>query len=203
MKEQVKMTIEEAHRLGLMKQVDKKVLTIRRAGEELGVSLRQAKRIRKRYLAKGEIGIISLKRGQPSHRKIPEDVKSKVMDLVMTTYEGFGPTLACEKLAERDRLQLSNETLRKWTIEAGIRRPKKRKEQKVYQRRTRRSRFGELLQGDGSPHAWFEGHGEKCSFLQFVDDATGHSTVGKFVPVESGDGYLDILQEHLSGDSVN
>jgi hypothetical protein len=197
MKEQAKMTIKEAQRLSVMRQVDKKILTIRKASEELGVSLRQAKRIRKSYLANGEIGLISLKRGQPSHRKISEDVKSRVMDLMMTTYEGFGPTLACEKLAERDHLQLSNETLRKWMIGAGIRRPKKRKEQKVYQRRTRRSRFGELLQGDGSPHAWFGDRGEKCCLLQFVDDATGHTTVAKFIPVESGDGYLDILEEHL------
>ena len=48
------MSIEEANRLSVMRQIDKKILSIRRASEELGISLRQAKRIRKRYLREGE-----------------------------------------------------------------------------------------------------------------------------------------------------
>lgn len=195
MKEKIQMSIKEAERLSVMRQIDKKILTLRKASEEMGVSQRQAKRIRKNYLARGEEGLISLKRGQPGNRRISEDIKNKVMTLIRTTYEGFGPTLASEKLEERDHLKVSNETLRQWMIEAGIQKPKKRKEQKIYQRRIRRSRFGELLQGDGSPHVWFGK--EKSVFLQFVDDATGATTVGRFVPVENTNGYLEILEEHL------
>jgi hypothetical protein len=197
MKEQIQMTVKEAERLSVMRQIDKKILTIEKASEELGISIRQTKRIRKNYLVDGEKGLVSRKRGRQSNRKISDTTKSEIMALVTTTYEGFGPTLASEKLEERHQLKISNETLRKWMIELGSYRPKKRKEQRVYQRRTRRSRFGELLQGDGSPHAWFEDRGEKCVFLQFVDDATGHTTVGRFVSTETTDGYLEILQEHL------
>jgi hypothetical protein len=82
-------------------------------------------------------------------------------------------------------------------IEAGIWRPKRKKEKRVYQRRVRRSRFGELLQGDGSPHDWFEGRGQRCSLLQFVDDATSKTTAAKFVPSETTEGYLELLQEQL------
>jgi hypothetical protein len=82
-------------------------------------------------------------------------------------------------------------------IEAETLRPKKRKEQKIYQRRTRRSRFGELLQGDGSPHAWFDDRREKCNLVQFVDDATEKTTVAKFVTTETTNGYIEILNEHL------
>ena len=49
MKETLKMTIKEAERLSVMRQVDKKILTIKKASEELGLSLRQAKRLRRRY----------------------------------------------------------------------------------------------------------------------------------------------------------
>ncbi|MCB1085195.1 MAG: helix-turn-helix domain-containing protein, partial [Chlamydiia bacterium] len=49
MKEMIKMTLKEAERLSVMRQVDKKNLTLRKASEELGLSLRQTKRIRKRY----------------------------------------------------------------------------------------------------------------------------------------------------------
>lgn len=197
MKEILQMSIGEADRLGVMRRIDKKILNIRKASEEIGVSLRQAKRIRKRYLATGEAGLVSQKRGRPSNRKIPEKIQKQVMTLLTTTYQGFGPTLACEKLEERDRVHLSAETLRKWMIAAAIHKPKKRKAQKVYQRRLRRSRFGELLQGDGSPHAWFDDRGERCTLVQFVDDATGETTTAKFVPTETAEGYLAILEEHL------
>lgn len=191
------MSIEEAKRLEVMKQMDRNVLNMRRASEELEVSLRQAKRIRKRYLNAGEVGLISKKRGKASNRKTADDIRARVIDLLTTTYQHFGPTLASEKLEERDQIKLSAETLRKWMIEIEVHRPKKRKIGRVYQRRTRRSRFGELLQGDGSPHAWFDDRGEKCNLVQFVDDATGQTTVAKFIEAETTEGYLAILQEHL------
>src|ERR1700722_4527023 len=59
MKENLKMSIREAERLSIMRQIDKKILTLRKASEELGISLRQTKRVRKRYLENGEKGLIS------------------------------------------------------------------------------------------------------------------------------------------------
>ena len=196
-KENLKMSVKEADRLGIMRQIDKKILTIRQAGEQLGVSLRQGKRIRKRYIQEGAQGLISRKRGLSSNNKVPRESRNRVIELLNVTYVGFGPTLASEKLLERDDIKLSAETLRKWMIEEGIWRPKKKRESKVYQRRTRRSRFGELLQGDGSPHDWLEGRSGKFTLLQFVDDATGIITAARFVPVETTEGYIELLQEHL------
>lgn len=82
-------------------------------------------------------------------------------------------------------------------IEEGLWEAKKKKAIRVYQRRARRSRFGELVQGDGSSHDWFEGRGLLCTLLQFVDDATGITTAARFVSVESTEGYLSLLKEHL------
>lgn len=117
--------------------------------------------------------------------------------MIQTTYVDFGPTLVSEKLKERNQIKLSAETLRKWMIEEGLWKSKRKREGKVYQRRARRSRFGELLQGDASSHDWFEGRGEKCAFLQFVDDATGITTAARFAPSESTEGYLEVLKEHV------
>lgn len=195
--EEIKMTIKEADRLGMMRQIDKKKLTVKQASEQLGVSLRQAKRIRKRYLFYGEQGLISRRRGAPSGNKIAEEIRHKIMSLVREKYVDFGPTLASEKLKERDKMVLSEETLRKWMIEDGLWKAKRKKVGKVYQRRTRRSRYGEMLQGDGSPHDWLEGRGPRCNLVQFVDDATSQTTSAKFVPAETTESYLEILQEHL------
>nr|NGX38284.1 hypothetical protein [Chlamydiota bacterium] len=176
MKEKAQMSIKEAERLSVMRQVDKKFLTLREASEELQLSLRHTKRVRKRYLQRGEEGLISLKRGKENNRKIDQKIRNRAIYLVKTNYVGFGPTLASEKLKERDGITLSSETLRKWLIEEGIWKGKRKKEVRECQRRARRSRFGELLQGDGSHHDWFEGRAEKCSRLQLLDDATSKNT---------------------------
>lgn len=197
MKETLKMSIKEAERLGIMRQIDKKKLTIAKASEELGLSLRQTKRVRKRYLKDGEAGLISLKRGRASNRKIESKIRNRAMSLIKTKLVGFGPTLAKEKLKEFEGIKVSEETVRKWLIEEGLWEVKRKKEVKVYQRRKRRSRFGELIQGDGSPHDWFEGRGERCNLIQFVDDATSKTTAARFVKSETTEAYLELLEEHL------
>lgn len=197
MEEKVHMSIKEAERLSLMKQVDKKILTLEKAAKEAGLSLRQIKRVRKRYLQQGEKGLISLKRGKESNRKFSNEFRSKALTLIKTSYADFGPTFACEKLESRHEIKVSPETLRKWLIEEGIWKPKRKREIRIHQRRSRRSCFGELIQGDGSPHKWFEDRGPKCTLLQFVDDATSKTTAARFVPAEGTEGYLELLKEHL------
>jgi len=182
------MSIKEANRLSVMKQVDKGVLGMKKASEEIGVSLRQVKRIRKRYLIEGDVGLISKHRGKVSPNRIDTKLKREVQVILKREeYRGFGPTLLREKLRERHGIYLSNETLRNWMIEEGSWVAKKQKTRKVYQRRMRRSRFGEMLQGDGSRHAWFEDRGEVCTLVLFIDDATGKLTAAKFVPAETTD----------------
>ena len=191
------MSVKEADRLGVMRQMDKKDLTPRKASEELGLSLKQLRRVRKRYLAEGAVGLITKKKGQPSGNKIRAEVRDKALGLLRLKYVGFGPTLASEKLLERHQIQLSEETLRKWMIEEKIWVAKKKKDKRVYQRRPRRSQFGALLQGDGSHHAWFEERGEKCCLIHFIDDATNEITSGKFSATETTEAYLACLREHL------
>jgi len=195
--EKLRMSVKEAGRLGIMRQMDKKDLTPKKAAEELGLSLKQLRRVRKRYLTEGEAGLLSKKRGQVSGNKIPEKIRDKVISLLRAKYIDFGPTLACEKLLERHKLQLSRETLRNWMIEEGIWVSRKKKDKRVYQRRPRRSQFGALLQGDGSHHDWFEGRGEKCCLIHFIDDATNEITSAKFSPTETTEAYLVCLREHL------
>jgi len=193
------MTIKEANRLSIMRQVDKKILTMRKAAEELGISLRQTKRVWKRYKSKGDIGLISEHRGKVSPNRIKSKLKEAVLKiLVKEEYSGFGPTFAAEKLRQREGYYLSKETIRKWMVEKELWKAKSVKARKVYQRRLRRSRFGELLQGDGSRHAWFENRGEECTIVIFVDDAISRLTAARFVPAETTIAYQEILQEHLN-----
>ncbi|MFH1691160.1 MAG: ISNCY family transposase [Candidatus Omnitrophota bacterium] len=97
-------------------------------------------------------------------------------------YKDFGPTLASEKLFERDKIKINDETLRLWFIKSHIG-YRKRKKRPHRQWRQRKACLGEIVQMDGSHHDWFEGRGEPCVLMGYVDDATGRP-FGKFYPYE-------------------
>ncbi len=142
------------------------------ASKRLDLSYRQTRRSYGRYITEGDEGLIHRNRGKPSHRAFSPTLKKSVIALFKEKYWDFGPTLAAEKLDEDDKIKVSVETLRTWLKSEGLWLPK-RKRKAHRSRRARRSRFGELLQMDGSIHAWFTGIETKQCLMNFVDDATG------------------------------
>jgi len=118
-KDIITMTQKELKRLYVIKQVLERRLKQIEAAELLNLSSRQIRRIVKRLRKEGEKGIIHRLRGQPSHRRLPKQIKNKVIALYKKKYKGFGPTLATEKLLEIDKIKISDETLRLWLIEKG------------------------------------------------------------------------------------
>ena len=80
--EKRKMSIKEAKRLSVMEQIDKKVLTVRQASQELALSLRHTKRILKRYRLKGPSGLISKHMGKVSPNRIDPKVKGDVLKVL-------------------------------------------------------------------------------------------------------------------------
>ena len=71
------------------------------AGKRLAVSVRQLKRIVRRYRTAGLPGLIGKRRGIPSNRRLAETARQRAVEAVGAHYRDFGPTLAREKLAER------------------------------------------------------------------------------------------------------
>ncbi len=66
-----------------------------------------------------------------------------------------------------------------------------------HQPRRRRDCLGELVQIDGSEHAWFEARGEACTLLAFVDDATSRLMQLRFVASESAFDYFRATRAYL------
>lgn len=194
----VTLSHRELDRLTVVRGVVEKKLKQRQAAEQLGLSTRQLKRLVKRYRREGAAGLASRRRGRPSNNRIAESVRSKAVSVIEEQYRDFGPTLACEKLAQRHELQVSVETVRQWMIGAQLWRAKPRHERRAFPRRARRARIGELVQIDGSNHEWFEGRGERCTLIVFIDDATGRLQYLRFVPAESTWAYLEGLRHYLS-----
>jgi hypothetical protein len=118
--ELVKMSSKELDRLAVVRQVLEGRLTQAKAGEFVGLSERQVRRLCAAFEERGPVGLVSGKRGQPSNRRLPDELRSRAVEIVRDRYVDFGPTLACEKLLELHALRVSKETLRAWLIGAGI-----------------------------------------------------------------------------------
>ena len=163
---------KDLKRLHIVKKILEKGIRQVEAAEILGLSLRQVRRIVKRVRGEGDQGIIHKSRGRASTRRIPQDQRDKIIGLYRSQYWDFGPTLASEKLEERDHLRVSDETLRGWLLASGDWQ-KRRKTRRHRRWRERKGHRGEMVQMDGSHHDWFEGRGPECVLMSYIDDATG------------------------------
>jgi transposase len=96
------MSTKELRQLPIIHQVLSGKITQVQAGQILGLSDRQIRRLVKRVRTEAERGLAHRSRGRPSNRAIDGKIKTRVLRLYQARYSDFGPTLACEKLAERD-----------------------------------------------------------------------------------------------------
>ena len=164
------MSKKERRRLRLLDRVKIGVITLKEAAPLMGVSYRQAIRIKKRYEQRGASGLVHGSRGRESNRKVGAQIREAIVKRYEERYEGFGPTFAMEKL-EEEGYGIHHEALRRWLLEAGLWQ-RHRKRSPYRQRREPKKRFGEMIQVDGSYHQWFEDRGGKSFLMSMVDDAT-------------------------------
>ena len=142
-----------------------------KAADLLEMSVRQVRRIQRKVEAGGDAAITHGLRGRPSNRKADGGHRAAVLAAYEARYSDFGPTLAREKLAEVEKLEVGRETLRRWLSEAGLW-ERRRDHDPHRSRRPRRPCFGELVQMDASTHDWLEGRGESLVLITMIDDAT-------------------------------
>src|SRR6202158_5623210 len=170
------MSKRELGRVEVLARVRSKQLRVLDAGRLLRVSYRQAKRLWKRYREEGAAGLKHRSAGGSSNRAHDEKFRQQVLRRVREKYGGaggerFGPTLAAEHLASEDGLQVHAETLRRWMLTEGLW-SRERKRRRHLLRRERKEHFGEMVQMDGSFHAWLEERGPQGCLIDLVDDAT-------------------------------
>lgn len=192
------MSNKDRQRLSWMGRVDRGEVTLKKACEWLGVSYRQAKRIRRRYGEAGAAGLVHRLRGRASGRARSGDFRVRVVARYQEAYPDFGPTLAAEHLS-REGMVISGETLRRWLLAAGVWQ-RRRKRQQHRQWRARKEHGGELVQMDGSHHNWFEGRRDPAVLMVMVDDATNR-TYARFFEEETTAAAFETFERytHLYG----
>ena len=170
-KDIIMATQEELKRLNVIHKVLDKSITQVEAAGILDLTDRHIRRMAARITKEGDKGIVHKSRGQPAHNCTLDKVKIKVLSFCKNTYEGFSPTLASEKLFERDKIKVSRELLRTWFIREHIAYAS-RKARPHRNWRERKTHYGQMVQADGSHHDWFEGRGPWCVLMGQIDDAT-------------------------------
>ena len=189
----VGLSAKERTRLVELQGVKAGRQTLVQAAARMGISPRQAKRVWARFRTSGARGLVHVSRGKPSNRAHEEATRRKALERCRGKLEGFGPTLACEKLME-EGVRVDHETLRRWLMHEGLWK-KQRKRGPHRKWRARREHFGELVQMDGSFHAWFGTSSQPC-LIDLVDDATSVMS-GRFEEHETSAGAMRALWEWI------
>lgn len=194
----IAMTEEELRRKTVIEQAEEKRITQKKGAEKLGISERYFRQLLSRHRRSGDEGLVSGHRGKPSNHRLKESDRQRIVEILgAPIYEGFGPTLMMEKLEEHNGIVISKETVRQIMIEEGKHRPKKKKKIIPHPQRERRACRGELVQVDGSYHAWLEERAAKACLLLFIDDATSEALAGKFVDHESFFAYGELCRSYF------
>lgn len=195
-KDVLMMSREEIQRYQVIRKVLDKIINQQEAAEYLKRSDRQIRRMVQRVREEGETGVIHKLRGRAGCRRMDSKIRERIVGLYRKQYEGFGPLLASEKLWERDRVKVNDETLRLWLIEEGLWQVKKQRKLKARSWRARKEHLGEMVQMDGSHHDWLEGRGPELVLMGYIDDAIGrfygefHEYEGTMPAMKSLKGYI-------------
>jgi transposase len=195
--ERIEMSQEERDKLEWLKRAKDKVISQREAAEKMGVSDRWVRKLLKRMKKGGDGVVVHGLRGRTSNHKISTKVQAQTIELLkQPEWHDFGPTFASQQLAKRYSIEVSDETLRGWMIEAGLWKPGSRRIEDIHCWRPRRSGFGELVQWDTCDHDWLEGRGPVRYLVRLIDDATSWSW-GRFVERDATPFNMAVLWEYI------
>jgi transposase len=189
------MSTSEITRLAAMERLRTGGVTQAEVARQLGLSIRQIKRLWRRFSDHGPAGVVSRRRGRPSNRRLDPELVTRALALFRQHYADCGPTFAAEKLQERHDLRIDHETLRRALIASGHWKPRRQRRRSIHPPRERRPCFGELVQIDGSHHHWFEERGPFCTLYVAVDNATSALLALHFAAQETTEGYFALVRQ--------
>lgn len=192
--DKITLTRSEQRRLLVLNHLQSGALVASQAASLLGVSVRQLRRLRRRYEAAGAAALAHGNRGRRPIHALDPVVAARVVELAKNKYIGFNQHHLTEMLAEQEQLELSVSSVRRILRDAGIAATRKRRPPRHRRRRDRYPRAGMLLQIDGSRHDWLEGRGPYLSLVGGIDDATGLVPWASFREQEDAHGYFELLR---------
>ena len=140
------------------------------AGELLGCSERQFRRLRVRHEERGLEGLVDRRLGKASAKRVPVDELEWMLDQYRTRYRGWNVKHFHEHLQEHYNFRWGYTWTKTQLHTAGlVERGKRRGAHR--RKRPRKPCAGMMLHQDGSPHTWLEGQ-PALDLIVTMDDAT-------------------------------
>jgi len=186
------LTMNDRQRIEAVQAIMDGRITVEQARCVLHRSERQVYRLLHSIRTDGIPGLIHKGRGRPSHRKLSDEVRLKIISLVRDKLQDINDTHLREILDGRYHIHIGRETLRSLLRKEGIPPKRKRRSPRYRKRRERKEAFGMMLQIDASPHPWLETRAPSLTLVGAIDDATGY-VWARFEEAETTWAYLDLL----------
>lgn len=189
---------KELKRIKVMELLSRGSLTNQQAADLLGLGKRQIIRLKGRYLAYGDEGLVHGNKGRVSDKKISDENREKVIELFNTKYFDFNFSHFTEKLKEREGMDISRPSVSRILSSVGIKSKRSVKRRgKLHRSRPRRAAAGMLWQTDATTFEWF-GVGKGYATLHaYIDDATGEVVGAFFTENECTLGYVEALKQGI------
>ena len=189
------MSERQWKRLDALERLGAGRLTTGEVGEVLHLSVRQVRRLRRRFERGGASALLHGNRGRAPSNRTNGALCERIVALRRKTYEGFNDQHFTEKLERVEGIALSRSSVRRLLRAAGIGPPRRRRAPKHRRRRDRKPQAGLMILWDGSRHDWLEGRGPLLCLIGAIDDASGEVLPGAhFVEQECAAGYLRVLR---------
>jgi transposase len=158
----------------------------------LGLSPRQTRRLRAKFIEEGMAAVVHGLQGRAPANRTDAGTVARILELTGEggKYHDFNVCHLQELLAREEGIAIGRSTLDRLLKQQGLRAPRRRKGKEKRRRRQRVAAEGMLVQVDGSPHDWLEGRGPKLALMGAVDDAGSKLLYARFHPTEDQAGYL-------------
>lgn len=189
-------------RYHLLQSVLEEKITLTAAALSMGVSLRQARRLKKQVATYGAAGLTHGNTGRSPLHTIDISIRKRVEELSKDVkYSNTNDCHFTELLASREGILLSRATVSRIRRAANMNaKHKRRRAKRYYKNRDRKEAMGMMLQWDGSQAKWF-GNTKYC-LMAAIDDATGEVVGAHFVKAECSFGYLKVLHQVIMNHGI-
>ena len=164
----------------------------------LGITCRQLRRLKNKYVTEGEQGLIHGNRGRKPKHALSELLKREVIELYEKKYYDSNFCHYSQLLQEHEKIELSPSSVRRILKSTGkeAKRPQKRCPKK-HQPRARRNQAGMLWQIDATPYEWLGDEFGKFALHAAIDDATGIVVGAYFTQNECMEGYSETISQGI------
>lgn len=174
--------------------------TLAQASSSTGYSVRWLSALKKKYSLCGLECLEHQNKNRVPVNKISEKKRAQISCIYTSKYNGVNFAYFRKCLEEFEGIKMSYVTLARILKDYGIKSPEGRKikkRPKSHRPRIRRDNFGDMLQIDGTPYAWFSRSGnlKRYCMVGAIDDATGKITGLYITENECLFGYLEILRQ--------